>query len=143
MMPRFLCAGGVSLALLGFAACSSTTVSDTPTVGGGEAGPGSPGDDGGTSSEIGSASEGGTIGSAIIPPPSACPTAKYKTLVVVGDSISDVGGGGGGTGQQPFYRTLLVKNDDTAYPEWKGFDLATSKRSTGMRSRVRAAMHRR
>jgi lysophospholipase L1-like esterase len=54
-----------------------------------------------------------------------CPSAKFKTLVVVGDSISDVGNGSGGAAEQPFYRTLLVKNDDVLYPEWKGFDLAT------------------
>lgn len=52
-----------------------------------------------------------------------CPKAVYKTLVVVGDSISDVGGSGGG--QTPFYRTLLVQNDDTLYPDWTGLDLHT------------------
>lgn len=54
-----------------------------------------------------------------------CPTSEYKTLVVMGDSISDVGGSGGPDDQEPFYRTLLVHNDDALYPEWKGVDLAT------------------
>ena len=53
----------------------------------------------------------------------ACPKAAYKTLVVIGDSISDVGGSGGN--QMPFYRTLLVQNDDTLYPNWTGLDLHT------------------
>ncbi len=60
-----------------------------------------------------------------IPAPAACPTAKFKTLVIVGDSISDIGGGTGVTREGPFYRTLLVKNDDAKYPAWKGFDLST------------------
>jgi len=55
----------------------------------------------------------------------ACPTAAHKTIVVVGDSISDVGSGETLAEQQPFYRTLLAQNDDERYPEWKGFDLAT------------------
>ena len=57
------------------------------------------------------------------PPLHSCPTAVYKTLVIVGDSISDVGGNG--PGQTPFYRTLLVQNDDAKYPDWKGIDLKT------------------
>ena len=55
--------------------------------------------------------------------PIACPKKVYKTLIVVGDSISDVGGSGGD--QMPFYRTLLVENDDTLYPAYKGLDLKT------------------
>lgn len=108
-----------------FAGCSSNEASVTGGDGGAATGTGS-GDEGGTTGEGGSSGGNGTGGdSAVIPPPTACPTAKYKTLVVVGDSISDVGGGGGGNGQEPFYRTLLVKNDDAKYPAWKGFDLAT------------------
>lgn len=109
--------------LAGFAGCSSSeaTVTDSDAGGGGS----STGGEGGTSTGEGGPGTGDPGGSSSIPAPTACPTAKYKTLVVVGDSISDVGGGGGGEGQQPFYRTLLVKNDDAKYPEWKGFDLAT------------------
>lgn len=51
--------------------------------------------------------------------PGKCPTVKHGTLVVVGDSISDVSGG------TPYYRTLLVDNDDAKYPAWKGADLST------------------
>jgi lysophospholipase L1-like esterase len=78
--------------------------------------------DGGSGTDAGTRTSPGA--NATIPKPSACPTAKYKTVVVIGDSISDVGNAGG-EGQEPFYRTLLVANDDTKYPEWKGFDLAT------------------
>jgi lysophospholipase L1-like esterase len=123
MTRRFLPASGLSLALLAFVACSSTTINEAST-GGADGGPGAGDDGGGVTGETGTTADGGTKPSAEIPPPSACPTAKYKTIVIVGDSISDVGGGGG-AGEQPFYRTLLVKNDDALYPEWKGFDLAT------------------
>ncbi len=54
-----------------------------------------------------------------------CPTFVHKTVVVVGDSISDIGSGETRDQQEPFYRTLLMKNDDTRYAEWKGFDLST------------------
>jgi hypothetical protein len=111
----------VSLAALAaFAGCSSSeaTVTDAD-AGTGEGGAASDGGPGAADADAATTNPSG------IPAPTACPTAKYKTLVIVGDSISDVGGGGGATGQQPFYRTLLVKNDDTKYPEWKGFDLAT------------------
>ncbi len=123
MMKRFLLVGSVGLALVAcFAACSSTTNSAAvaPGTDGGTDGATGTGDETGTSS----GDEGGTIGSSTIPAPTACPTAKYKTLVVLGDSISDVGAGSGAS-EEPFYRTLLVKNDDATYPEWKGFDLAT------------------
>ena len=110
LSASFLAAG-----LAGFAGCSSgATDSD---AGGGKS---STAEEGGASGE--GSPNTGTPGSSSIPAPAGCPTAKYKTLVVVGDSISDVGAGG--DGQQPFYRTLLVTNDDTKYPEWKGFDLA-------------------
>lgn len=58
-------------------------------------------------------------------PAKTCPTAVHKTVVVVGDSISDVGSGETLDQQTPFYRTLLAQNDDERYPAWKGFDLAT------------------
>lgn len=58
-----------------------------------------------------------------VAPPSACPAYKPKTIIVVGDSISDVGAGD--PVEKPYYRTLLVTNDDAKYPAWKGFDLAT------------------
>ena len=129
MMNRFLLAGASGLALVmlttGFVACSSTTnnaATTTPGDGGGGTGEGGTvnGDnEGGTTTP-----EGGTIGSSTIAKPTACPTAKFKTLVVLGDSISDVGAGSGAD-EEPFYRTLLVKNDDTTYPDYKGFDLST------------------
>lgn len=75
--------------------------------------------DSGSGTDASSSSDTGSAKGA----PFLCPKKIYKTLVVVGDSISDVGGGG--SGQQPFYRTLLVQNDDKLYPEWKGFDLST------------------
>jgi len=122
-MNRFARVSGLGLALvLAFAACSS---SDSA---GAAAAPVN--DGGGTEDQDGAIAEGGpaadaNVDPAQIPRPTACPASKYKTLVVVGDSISDVGGSGGGTGQQPFYRTLLVKNDDTLYPDYRGFDLST------------------
>jgi lysophospholipase L1-like esterase len=127
MMKRFLLAGlpvSVGLALVvGFAACSSTTNTAAVTPGG-DGGGGTTGNETGTGDETGtSGGDSGTIGTVDIPPPTACPTAKYKTLVVLGDSISDVGAGT--SSEQPLYRTLLVKNDDAKYPEWKGFDLST------------------
>src|SRR5690349_4823869 len=118
MMNRLLLGSAVGLVLLaGFAACSS---SDDGVVGGftPDSGGNAP-QEGGTSAEGGGHPDGGG-GGTYIPKPTACPAANYKTLVVVGDSISDVGGGGGGAAQEPFYPTLLVKNHDTLYPEWKG-----------------------
>jgi hypothetical protein len=53
-----------------------------------------------------------------------CPK-KYGTFVVVGDSISDVGSGSMLDKQKPFYRELLVANDDNLYPDWKGKDFTT------------------
>ena len=53
-----------------------------------------------------------------------CPS-PYGTFVVVGDSISDVGSGTNLPAQQPFYRDLLVQNDDGLYPDWQGKDLTT------------------
>ena len=60
-----------------------------------------------------------------VAPTKACPAAVHKTVVVVGDSISDIGSGETREQQEPFYRTLLVQNDDAKYPDWKGFDLTT------------------
>jgi lysophospholipase L1-like esterase len=134
-MSRILGAVGFAIIL---SACSSSSDSgsDAAAAGsGGSAGTGAGGSGiggsgiGGSgtggSGTGGSGTGGGTGGSAggSIGPAGACPTAKYKTLVVVGDSISDVGGSG--PNQEPFYRTLLVHNDDTLYPTWKGIDLAT------------------
>ena len=100
-----------------FAACSGSEGESAPVT--------TPENEGGSSAEVDGAAgtEAGASPSAGIPAPTACPTAKFKTLVVVGDSISDVGAGSGSEG--PFYRALLLNNDDTKYPEWKGFDLAT------------------
>lgn len=44
---------------------------------------------------------------------------KYKTHVILGDSISDGGGEG------PFYYALLDKNDDAKWPDAKGLDFST------------------
>lgn len=94
-------ASALALALAG---CGSTSAASANAGGGGAGtgGGGAPADGGDTM---------------------VCPKLVHKTLVVVGDSISDVGGDGGG--QQPFYRTLLVQNDDSLYPAWKGLDLHT------------------
>ena len=126
MMNRLALGSVAGLVLVAvFAACSSS---------GDGAVPGFTPDGGGSSGNGGNSSSGGSSGSSgptdggggtYIPEPTACPKQKFKTLVVVGDSISDVGGSGDSAAQEPFYRSLLVKNDDTRYPEWKGFDLAT------------------
>ncbi len=72
---------------------------------------------GGAGGAAGAAGSGGTAGAAGSGGNTMqCPTAVYKTLVVMGDSISDVGGSGGPDDQKPFYRTLLVNNDDSLYP---------------------------
>lgn len=76
---------------------------------------------------------------ASLGPAKACPTAAHRTIVVVGDSISDVGSGETRDQQEPFYRTLLVKNDDTRYAEWKGFDLATCWKLDPAKSVVKAS----
>lgn len=97
-------------ALISVAACSVTSVTPTPES-----------DAGATADATVGIDAGGDATSET----RACPTAVYKTLVVVGDSISDVGSGETLASQEPFYRTLLAKNDDEKYPSWKGFDLAT------------------
>lgn len=86
-----------ALALLGLIGCSSST--NTTTDAGGD-----------SNTNADSA------------PVMTCPAKKYGTVVVVGDSISDVGSGSMQDKQQPFYRELLVKNDDTKYPDYKGKD---------------------
>ena len=106
--------------VVGFAGCSSggdAGAVSAPGVDASSEGAAPPADDGGDLPDAKAGAPG-------VPKPTACPASKFKTVVIVGDSISDVGGGSG-TGQRPFYRTLLVNNDDTLYPDWKGFDLAT------------------
>lgn len=128
MMRRFLLAGTAGLAFVtlagGFVACSSTTNNAPSTVAPADDGGGTDGSPANGDNETGATADGGTVGTATIPEPTACPTAKFKTLVVLGDSISDVGAGSGAD-EEPFYRTLLVKNDDATYPDYKGFDLST------------------
>lgn len=104
----------VTVALVG-SACSSTTarLADVGDAGGLEAG-----------GEAAVADAASTVDPSGVPVPTACPATQYKTLIVVGDSISDVGAGGA-PAEKPFYRTLLVNNDDALYPGWKGFDLAS------------------
>jgi lysophospholipase L1-like esterase len=75
------------------------------------------GDDAGSST--GSDAGTGTTADAGVPPPTSAPLTSLGTLVVLGDSISQ------GGGQPPFYYNLLLSNDDTTYPEWKGMDLKT------------------
>lgn len=114
---------GATLALC-LAACSSSSGGDTTNTGGAAGSSTAAGGSGGAagSGAGGMAGAGGTANPEPVPMPK-CPKSTYKTLVIVGDSISDVGGTG--PGQEPFYRTLLVHNDDTLYPAFKGFDLAT------------------
>lgn len=104
MLRIATCLGlGALGALFSVAACSDSSTTVTPTP---DAAP----------IEL----DGGDGGQAVT---NACPTTEYATLVVVGDSISDVGGGT--AAETPFYRTLLVDNDDALYPDWAGFDLST------------------
>ena len=107
-----------SLALLGFA-CSSndTTATNNGTPDSGTTTTPTPGEEAGTTDS------GSSNPSDPIAPPTACPAAKPKTIVIIGDSISDVGAGS--AEETPLYRTLLVANDDAKYPAWKGFDLKT------------------
>lgn len=72
-----------------------------------------------SSSDDGAAGGSGGGGGA-----ATCPK-KYGTVVIVGDSISDEGSGSELDKQQPFWREILVKNDDTRYPAWAGKDLTT------------------
>jgi hypothetical protein len=123
MMNRLLLVSAIGL-LSAFAACSSSNDGVVPGFTPDSGGGGNP-QDGGTNPGDSSTLPDGSGPGPGIPKPTACPASKFKTLVVVGDSISDVGGSGGGAGQEPFYRTLLVKNDDTLYPDYKGFDLST------------------
>jgi hypothetical protein len=125
MIQRFSPVAAPFLALVvSFTACGG---SDASSNGAAEAV--EPGADGGGTANAETSTDtdapASSAGSSSIPPPTACPSAKYKTLVIVGDSISDNGGGGGGAAQEPFYRKLLVQNDDAKYADWKGFDLAT------------------
>jgi len=110
-----------ALVTLGLAACSSSTSSPatTPDTTNPEDG-GSSGTDGGGSTGT---DTGVPTDPSVIPAPTACPSTKFATVVVVGDSISDVGGGT--NAEKPFYRTLLLKNDDAKYAAWTGFDLTT------------------
>jgi GDSL-like Lipase/Acylhydrolase family len=124
MMNRLLLVSAIGLIAAAFAACGGSddgiVAGYTPDSGGT-----GPGGDGGPATGDSSDLPDGTGPGPGIPKPTACPASKFKTVVIVGDSISDVGGSGGGAGQQPFYRTLLLKNDDKLYPDWKGFDLST------------------
>lgn len=115
---------GVGFFALAIAGCSS---SDSPANADGAGGAGGAGGSAGSGGEAGSG--GSDAGSDATTDGStsnlSCPAVQHKTLVVIGDSISDVGGSGGPDDQEPFYRTLLVQNDDALYPSWKGYDLKT------------------
>ncbi|MFI5300111.1 MAG: SGNH/GDSL hydrolase family protein [Polyangiales bacterium] len=97
-----------ALAVLSFvsvAACGSGAVATSNgTTGGGDAG----------SSSSDGAANGSDTGST-----TTTQSLSFKTLVVLGDSISD------GGGQGPFFYDLLHKNDDTLYPAYAGKDLQT------------------
>ncbi|MEO7095377.1 MAG: SGNH/GDSL hydrolase family protein [Polyangiales bacterium] len=104
MSARFTFLVALSLAASAFVGCSS---SDAVNVAGGDSGPGSdtaptPGTD--------------TGGDTAKPPAGAL---AFKTYVVLGDSISANGGEG------PYFDSLLMKNDDTKWPDYKGQDLTT------------------
>ena len=101
---RFVIGSGALIGIVGVAlGCSggSTTTSSSTSPDGG--GPG------------GQADAGTTDDAA--PPVTA--NAKLGTYIALGDSISDRGG------VAPFFYDLLLKNDDAAYPGWKGKDLTT------------------
>lgn len=102
----------LSLALAS-SACSSSDSAAT----------GQPDTDAGSTPDGASAADAAPPDNTGVPTPTACPSVKHKTFIVIGDSISDVGGGGDAA-ELPFYRTVLVANDDEKYPSWKGFDLA-------------------
>jgi lysophospholipase L1-like esterase len=78
-------------------------------------GPASTGQPGtGTATDTGTGSGGGTDA------PSTTPASgKFRTYVILGDSISDRGG------EAPFFYDLLVKNDDAKFPSSAGKDLST------------------
>jgi lysophospholipase L1-like esterase len=107
----------VCLSAVAAAACGTTAKSDAAATGTGD-------DASVVDGALSGDSAAGTDAAADVASAApACPTKVYKTLIVVGDSISDVGGSGGD--QTPFYRTLLVENDDALYPAYKGLDLKT------------------
>jgi lysophospholipase L1-like esterase len=110
--PAF--ASSVVAVLIGLAACGGTsnavTGSSAATGSGGSTTHASTGAGGTNAGTGGATGTGGSTGMGI---------AGVKTLVILGDSISD------GGGQPPFYYDLLQTNDDTKYPEWKGMDLKT------------------
>ncbi len=90
----------LAIALIG--GCSSSTNLNGQ---GGDGGGNQNGNDGG-------GNQTGNDGSGNLP-------QTYGTYIPLGDSISDNGGTG------PFFYDLLLKNDDTAYPNYKGHDLST------------------
>lgn len=87
--------------LLLLAACSSSNSS----------GSGNP-----TSSNAPGAQPGQNVGT------NTAATPKYRSFVVIGDSISQ-GRKPKIVGEAPFFYELLLENDDAKYPEWKGKDL--------------------
>jgi lysophospholipase L1-like esterase len=107
------------------AACSSTTVGPSPAV--------TPVEDASTSIDAAGADAGNGT-------PKVCPTSVHKTIVVVGDSISDVGSGETRAQQEPFYRTLLVKNDEERHADWKGYDLSTCWKLDATKAVVKASV---
>lgn len=112
---------GVAVAL---AACSST-INPSPSV--------TPAEDASTSNDAAVADAGNVT-------PKVCPTSVHKTIVVVGDSISDVGSGETRAEQEPFYRTLLVKNDDERHADWAGYDLSTCWKLDAKKAVVKASV---
>lgn len=90
----------------GAGGCNSSAVN---VNGNGDGGNGNPGSDGGN----GGGDAGNGTGT-VLPPGST-----LGTYIPLGDSISDRGGTG------PFFYDLLNKNDDAAYPAFKGHDLSS------------------
>ncbi len=98
-MPQLLSLRALSFSICLLTACGSS-VDPAPSTG-------SPADSGTTETGTGTG------------PVTAGPT-KYKTHVILGDSISDTGG------EAPFYYALLDQNDDAKYPDAMGLDLKTT-----------------
>ena len=127
LVAASLAACGSSTASDGTAAVDSGTTGGSDVTAGADVGSGTDAV-GGDGAVVGDATTSGSdaaleVAADVAVSKFSCPKTVYKKLVVIGDSISDVGGSG--SGQTPFYRTLLVQNDDTLYPDWQGFDLKT------------------
>jgi lysophospholipase L1-like esterase len=105
MSTRFACLFALSLftsTSFGLVGCSSSVDAAN-----------NPADGGGTDT---SATGGDTAGTDTSTPAGSL---AFKTYVVLGDSIS------AGGGEAPYFNDLLLKNDDTKWPDYKGQDITT------------------